>query len=107
MDYLKLFRAQVEVINVHGGCFGYHPGCYRKKLTEMKADMTLSPRDAGSDEALNVMKQKARDAQCKEYKAALFLRIADGKHFSGLKDQLDDLNLLDRDSYPKTMESAL
>jgi hypothetical protein len=54
-----------------------------------------------------VVKRKARDAQCEEYKAALFLRISDGKRFSGLKDQLDDLNLLDKDSYPKTMESAL
>ena len=85
IDYYKLFRAQVEVINVHRGCFQYHPGLYQKKLAELKAHMTLSPRDAEYDDALNVVKQKAKDAQGKEYKAALFLRIANEKHFSGLK----------------------
>ncbi len=73
----------------------------------MKAEMTLLPGDPGYDDALNALKCRARDVQCKEYKAALFLRIADAKRYSGLKDQLDDLNLLDKDSYPKTMESAL
>ena len=73
MDYYKVFKAQVEVINMHVGCFGYHPGLFQKKLTKMKSDMTLSPRDAGCDNALNVVKHKARDTQCEEDKAALFL----------------------------------
>ena len=83
MDYYKLFKAQVEVINVHGGCFGYHPGLFQKKLMEMKAEMTLLPGDPGYDHALNALKCRARDVQCKEYKAALFLRIADAKRYSG------------------------
>jgi hypothetical protein len=107
MDYYKLFKAQVDMINVNSGCFGYHPGLYQKKVAEMKADMTLSPGDAGYDEALVALKRKARDTQCKEYRASLFLRIADSDRFSNIKDQLDDLHLLDVDKYPKTMESAL
>jgi hypothetical protein len=73
----------------------------------MKAKMMLAPGDTGYDNMLNVIKCKARDTQCKEYKAPLSLQIVDGKRYSGLKDQLDDLDLLDKDNYPKIMESAL
>jgi hypothetical protein len=30
MDYYKLFKAQVEVINVYDSCFGYHPGLTKR-----------------------------------------------------------------------------
>jgi hypothetical protein len=67
MDYYKLFKAQVEVINVHGGCFGYHPRLFQKKLMEMKVEMTLLPGDPGYHDALNALKRRARNVQCKEY----------------------------------------
>jgi hypothetical protein len=107
LDYYKLFKALVDVINVRRGWFGYHPGLYQKKIMEMKAEMTIKPGDAGYDGALNIVKPKARGAQCKEYKTTFFLQIADGKCYSVLKDQLDDLNLLDKDRYSTAMESAL
>ena len=44
---------------------------------------------------------------CEEYKASLFLRLANEKRFKDLKSQLEDMNLFDREAYPKTMEQAL
>jgi hypothetical protein len=32
MDYYKKFNAQCDVIDVHGGKAGYHPGLYNKHL---------------------------------------------------------------------------
>ena len=107
MDHYKLFKGQVDVLDVHGGCFGYHPGLSQKKLVKMKADMMLSPGSIGYDDALVALTRKASDAQCKEYWSSLFLRIADSDCFSNLKDQFDNLHLLDGDKYPKRMESAL
>ncbi|KAL3794468.1 LOW QUALITY PROTEIN: hypothetical protein ACHAWO_009413 [Cyclotella atomus] len=42
-----------------------------------------------------------------EYKASLFLRLANEARFKDLKSQLDDMNLFNREAYPKTMEQAL
>jgi hypothetical protein len=77
IDYYKLFKAQMDVINVHGGCFGYHPSLYQKKLVEMKANMTLMLGATGYDDVLVAVKCKECNAYREEYRVSLFQRIVD------------------------------
>ena len=47
------------------------------------------------------------ETSCEEYKASLFMRLANENRFKDLKNQLDDMNLFNREAYPKTTDQAL
>ena len=104
MDYYKKFNAQCDVIDVHGGKAGYHPGLYNKYLDEIKDNVA---RGISTLITLDEMKTKAMETSCEEYKASLFMRLANENRFKDLKNQLDDMNLFNREAYPKTMDQAL
>ena len=44
---------------------------------------------------------------CEEYLLCLFILVADGGRFQGLKLALDNQYLMDKDAYPTTMPQAL
>ena len=44
---------------------------------------------------------------CEEYLSCLFILVADGGRFQGLKRALDNQYLMDKDAYPTTMPQAL
>ena len=91
------------MIDVHGGKAGYHPGLYKKHLDEIRADVQRGTITLTLDE----MRTKAMETSCEEYKASLFMRLANEGKFKDLKNQLDDMNLFNREAYPKTMDQAL
>jgi hypothetical protein len=103
MDYYKKFNAQCDVIDVHGGKAGYHPGLYNKHLDEIRDNVARGVLTLTLDE----MRTKAMETSCEEYKASLFMRLANENRFKDLKNQLDDMNLFNREAYPKTMDQAL
>ena len=49
---------------------------------------------------------EALKSSCEEYKAALFIRIANEGKYATMKKKLDNMHLFDQDAYPKTLEKA-
>ncbi len=45
-------------------------------------------------------------AACEEYKAALFICIANEAKYGAMKKKLDNMHLFDQGAYPKTLEKA-
>ena len=76
LEYLQVFRAQIETINTHDGRSGYHPKLEEQHLKallereKVKDIPVLIAQDA--DKAEKLIK-KATAAACKEYLACLFL----------------------------------
>ena len=103
LEYYKRFTAQCDVIDIHGGQAGYHLALYTAHLEELKDQLTKGVHNMTLDQ----MKTKATKTSCEEYKASLFLRLANEGRFKDLKSQLDGLNLFNREAYPETMEQAL
>ena len=102
-EYLKLFRAQVDTINAHGGRAGFHWGTYQAKVAEILA--RDGKQDTPSDrELMDRVEKEASDLACTEYLACMFIRAADQARYGGLKTALDNQFLLsDEDKYPKTL----
>ena len=50
--------------------------------------------------------KQALDSSCEEYKAALFLVIANKGKYGTMKKKLDNLHLFEQDAYPKTLKKA-
>jgi hypothetical protein len=103
LEYYKRFTAQCDVIDVHGGQAVYHRGLYTAHLDGLRDEFTRRVHTM----TLAEMQTKALKTSCEEYKASLFLRLANEGRFKDLKSQLDDMNLFNREAYPKTMEQAL
>ena len=49
----------------------------------------------------------AERGSCDEYFACLFILVADGGRYQGLKRALDNQYLMDKDAYPETLPQAL
>ena len=49
----------------------------------------------------------AERMSCEEYLSCIFILVADGGRFQGLKRALDNQYLMDKDEYPTTMPQAL
>ena len=105
-DFLRLFKAQVDTINAHGGQAGLHPGLVMDHYEEMVAAHTKAEKDLSNDERLE-LQTLARKSSCEEYLACLFIRVADNDRYKGLKTTLDNQFLLDKSAYPRELSQAL
>ena len=101
----RTFQANVDTINTHGGCAGRHPELVTQHLAHLMFERNLAPD--GDMAALRKVKADAERASCDEYLSCLFILVADGGRYQGLKCALDNQYLMDRDAYPTTMPQAL
>jgi len=53
-----------------------------------------------------VQNNEALKSSCEEYKAALFIRIANKGKYATMKKKLDNMHLFDQGAYPKMLEKA-
>ena len=106
--FYKLFKARCDVIDTFGGRAGYHPAIYLAHRRAIAATMTPTPPMA--EVPLSALKaaqnNEALKLSCEEYKAALFIRIANEGKYATMKKKLDNMHLFDQDAYPKTLEKA-
>eukprot|EP00956_Cyclotella_meneghiniana_P039180 scaffold167175_cov42-Cyclotella_meneghiniana.AAC.1 len=100
-DFVKQFRARKDVINTFGGRAGYHPALYRKYAEEVAADLGKQVSALSQAE-----RQQAIDLSCEDYLACLLIRISNEEKYGSVKKGLDNMNLFQQDTYPKTIEEA-
>ena len=93
-------------INTHGGCAGHHPQLVAEYGQRLCKDPGLDPETCNPTELKEVMDDEER-MSCKEYLLCLFILVADGGRFQGLKHALDNQYLMDKDAYPTTMPQTL
>ena len=74
-------------------------------LVRLMSERNLVLGDDAKD--LKEVKLDAERAACEEYLSCLFILVADGGRYQGLKRALDNQYLMDRDAYPTTMPQAL
>ena len=99
------FQANIDTINTHGGCAGRHP-----ELVKEYVDRLMAERGLDHDSDVDEIKKVSTDAErqsCDEYLACLFILVADGGRYQGLKRALDNQYLMDKDAYPCTGPQAL
>ena len=100
-DFVKQFRARKDVVNTFGGRAGYHPALYRKYLDEVARAAGKQVSALTQDE-----KQRAMDLSCEDYLACLLIRISNDEKYGSVKKGLDNMNLFQQDTYPKSIEEA-
>ena len=100
------FQANVDTINTHGGSAGRHPKLFDEHVARLMSERGLDPDSDDVDE----LKKVIRDAERQSfdmYLACLFILLADGGRYQGLKQALDNQYLMDKDAYPETLPQAL
>jgi hypothetical protein len=73
LDYFKNFKACCEVVDTFGGKTGYHQAVYTRYLQKTATKLSVAMDDVPEAE-----KEKCVEASCNEYKATLFLKLANG-----------------------------
>eukprot|EP00957_Ditylum_brightwellii_P092859 7069188-Ditylum_brightwellii.AAC.1 len=82
------FQANVDMINAHGGCAGRHP-----KLLDEHVEHLMSESGLDNNSNTDNLKKVILDTKCgacEEYLACLFILVADGGRYQGLKRALDN-----------------
>ena len=90
--FCHTFQANVDTINTHGGCTGRHP-----KLVDEHVARLMSERGLEDDSDTDDLKKVIADAErtsCDGYLACLFILVADGGRYQGLKRALDNQYLM-------------
>ena len=84
-DYYKIFKAQVDTIDAHGGNAGYHPVVFALHLSALikKRKMTREAYDAAMADSKMIMQGKAMKSAKEAYLACLFLTMADKERNGG------------------------
>ena len=104
----KLFKARCDVIDTFGGRAGYHPALYLQHRKAILA--TKTPVPPATEVFLSQLTQAennaALESSCEEYKAALFIRIANERKYGVVEKNMDNMHLFDQGAYPKTLEKA-
>ena len=69
----------------------------------------MAKRGLASDDSdgLDTVLLDAERSSCDEYLACLFILVADGVRYQGLKRALDNQYLMDKDAYPVNLPQAL
>ena len=103
ISFFKAFKARCEVIDTFGGCAGYHEALHEQHKQALAKKNNKRVIDLDDDEVA-----EAKETSCEEFKACLFIRIANDKLYGGVKKAMDNKKLFKEEaSYPKTMEEAL
>ena len=98
------FQANVDTINTHGGSAGRHPKLFNEHVARLVAKRGLDSDDSDGLEKAII---DAERSSCDEYLACLFILVADGDRYQGIKQALDNQYLMDKDAYPEKLPQAL
>ena len=101
-DYYKVFRAQVDTIDAHGGNAGHHPVVFQLHVAAIlkKQGKTHDDYNAMSPADKAAIQTEAMKSGKEAYLACLFLLMADDDRYGGVKDTLNDNYLLGKQEYP-------
>ena len=107
-DFYRVFTAQVETINAHGGQAGFHPAVFAKHLAAIRVsrgidDVAILALSSAEKAELD---GAAKTASCEEYLGSLFLLMSDDTRFKPLKTQLENNYILGKQEYPHTVLAA-
>ena len=102
----RTFQANVDTINTHGGSAGRHPKLFDEHVACLMSERGLDP-DSDDIDGLKKAIIDAERGSCDEYLACLFILVADSGRYQGLKQDLDNQYLMDKDAYPETLPQAL
>ena len=106
INFACTFQANVDMINTHGGCAGCHPQLVSNYIERLMEERGLDA-DASNSAELKKVLLDTEHQSCEEYLACMFILVADGGKHQGLKYDLDNQYLMDKDVYPCTMPQAL
>ena len=90
-DYIKLFKAQVDVINANGGRAGYNPELYQEHLQRIRSELSVRTQDewqALTKERRRETSRAAEKAATEEYLACLLLHNTDRKRYGAVFNRL-------------------
>ena len=102
-NYYKVFKAQVDIINAHGGNAGHHPVVYmlhlsaKLKSKKIKNDAYV----AMSEDDKKPIQAEATNTSKGAYFTCPFLLMADEDCYGGVKATLDDNCLLGKQEHPQ------
>eukprot|EP00957_Ditylum_brightwellii_P181138 13798231-Ditylum_brightwellii.AAC.1 len=82
------FQANVDTINTHGGYAGCHPKLLDEHVECLMSEHRLE-NNSNTDDLKKVILDVERGA-CEEYLACLFILVAGGGRYQGLKQALDN-----------------
>ena len=107
-EYYKVFLAQVDTIDAHGGNAGYHPVIYTAHMetTLQKKGKTRDEYDAMDEESRTAIQSEVIKAAKEAYLACLFIQLADDKRYGDVKRALADNYLLGKQEYPQDLLAA-
>jgi hypothetical protein len=100
-DFYKAFKARADIIDTYKGQCGYHPELYRLHAKALAAKLGVATAVLTDEQ-----KKKARETACEEFKAAVFVRLANESYYGEAKRELDNAYLMGNGSHPTTMEEA-
>ena len=89
-EYYRVFKAQVDIVEAHGGNPGYHGAVYREHyeaLTASKGCDTKEKLDSVDETELNKMKSVALKSSAGAYLGCVFLVMA-GRRYNRVKKVL-------------------
>eukprot|EP00957_Ditylum_brightwellii_P103629 7895045-Ditylum_brightwellii.AAC.1 len=78
----------MDTINAHGGCAGCHPKLLNGHVEQLMSEHGLD--DNSNTDDLKKVILDAEHGACEEYLACLFILVADGGQYQGLKRALDN-----------------
>jgi len=100
--YHKLFTAQVETVEAHGGKPWHHPALIKEWVAKLKTKYADEAISNPATKAVNDAPEHAK----KEFLACLFLLMSDDDRYKPLKTRLHNNFVLGRDEYPKDIPQA-
>lgn len=102
-EYLKNRRALADIIDTFGGECGYHPKIHEQHKEALAARANVQVTALSADQIA-----EAKASAMEEFKAAVFVRLANEKKYGEAKRALDNNNkyLMGEGTAPKTMEDA-
>ena len=95
-DYYKVFKAQVDTIDAHGGNAGHHPVVYMLHLAALLKVKEISSNvyKVMDTEGQKPLQAEAMKTSKGAYLACLFLLMAEEDRYGRVKATLDDNYLL-------------
>ena len=104
-EYYRVFKAQIDTIEAHGGNPGYHGAVYHEHcdaLVLSKGCDTKEKLDAVDKTELKKLKLEALKSSAGAYLACLFLMMADGR-YKPVKKFLHEAFLAEKQQYPRNV----
>ena len=87
-SFCCMLQANVDTINTHGGSAGRHPKLFEEHVACLISERGLDS-DSDDTDGLKKVLLDAERGSCDEYLACLFILVADGGRYQGLKQALD------------------